>query len=249
MIQLKSKEQISLIRDSGKILYEVLHQTGSHVKAGVSTWELDQMIGALIYKAKATAAFLNYNGFPCFSCISVNDEVIHGIPSKKKILKEGDIVGIDIGVNYKGYISDSAYTFKVGRIDPIEEKLLADTQAALASGINAAVVGNRVSHISQAVYEVVKNYGVVYEYCGHGVGFDVHEEPMIPNVVSSGGGNTRLKVGMVIAIEPMVNLGTAGVKLLPDNWTVVTRDGKKSAHFEHTVAITEDGPLILTAAP
>lgn len=249
MIELKSKEQIALIRESGKILYDVLHEAGACIKAGMSSWDVDQIIGSKIFKAGATAAFLNYNGFPGFSCISVNEEVIHGIPSKKRILKEGDLVGIDIGVNYKGYISDSAYTFTIGKITPQEERLLIDTKLALEAGINAALVGNRVSDISKAIYEKVKAYGVVYEYCGHGVGFQVHEEPMIPNVVQGGGGNTRLKPGMVIAIEPMVNLGTASVRLLQDNWTVVTKDGKKSAHYEHTVAITEDGPLILTAKP
>lgn len=246
MILIKTLTQIQGIRESGKILHDVIHEAGSQIVEGMTTGELNKIVHHLITKAKATPAFLHYAGFPAAACISVNEEVIHGIPSDKKVIKKGDLISLDVGVNYKGYISDSAYTFTCGEVTPVEKKLLLDTQKALEAGIAAAVEGNRVRDISNAVYSVISNYGVVYEYCGHGVGIEVHEEPSIPNDPTFCGRNPRLRSGMVVAIEPMVNLGVPEVKVLSDGWTVVTRDGKRSAHFEHTLAITDEGPQILT---
>lgn len=247
MILLKTNDQIQRIRESGAILYHAMHKVGRALEAGMSTFDID----ALLYEEitahqNALPAFLHYEGFPASACISINEEVIHGIPDKKRRIRNGDLVSIDLGVNLNGGISDSAFTFAVGKIKPEEQRLLSVTQSALAAGIEAAVAGNRVKDISQAVYRSCRGYGVVYDYCGHGVGIEVHEDPQIPNVVYSWGSNPRLKPGMVIAIEPMVNLGTADVSTLSNGWTVVTDDGQKSAHFEHTVAITENGPLILT---
>ncbi len=245
MIQLKTLDQIKLIKESGDILYATMQKVGSIISEGMTTLELDKIVYTEITKNKATPAFLNYGGFPGSACISINDEVIHGIPSKRKIAS-GDLVSVDIGVNYKGYISDSAYTFTIGSITNEEEELIKATQISLMAGIQASCVNNRVKDISKAIYSNIKQYGVVADYCGHGVGLSVHEDPQIPNVLSPFGLNPRLKAGMVIAIEPMVNLGTHQVELLEDDWTVRTLDRKKSVHFEHTVAITEKGPIILT---
>lgn len=245
MIYLKNKDQIKRISDSGAILYQTMKVIGRELRAGMTTLELDRIIYETITREKATPAFLNYMGFPNSACISINEEVIHGIPGKR-IIKVGDLVSVDIGVDLGGYISDSAYTFTVGKIKQEEQTLLDMTQGALAAGIAAAIPGNRIKDISVAIYEVVKNYGVVHDYCGHGVGLKVHEDPQVPNVVYRGGANPRIKEGMVLAIEPMVNLGTAEVTILEDDWTVVTLDNKKSAHFEHTIAVTANGPEILT---
>lgn len=245
MIQLKNAQQIQAIADSGKILNSALKAVKSKVVPGVTTGELDKFIHKFITDADAIPAFLNYMGYPGSACISINEEVIHGIPGKR-IVKEGDLVSIDVGVNYKGFISDSAFTFTVGKISSEEQRLIDVTQKALQAGIDAAVVGNRIRDISKAVSDAGSEFGIVYDYCGHGVGFEVHEDPQIANVVTNRGKNPRLKAGMVIAIEPMINLGTADVETLADEWTVVTLDRLKSAHFEHTIAITETGPIILT---
>jgi len=246
MIQLKTRDEIQRISDSGDILNATIKEVGKHIQEGITTKELDRIAYDFITKSNAIPAFLNYGGFPASACISVNEQVIHGIPGSYR-LKKSDLVSVDIGVDYKGYISDSAYTFTVGKVGTTEQKLLDRTQAALAAGIKAAVVGNRIRDISEAIYNVIgKDYGVVADYCGHGVGFEVHEDPQVSNFFPVKGRSPRIKAGLVIAIEPMVNLGTGEVFVLPDEWTVVTKDRKKSAHFEHTIGITEEGPLILT---
>jgi len=207
---------------------------------------LDGQARKFIEKAGGKPSFLGYSGFPASICVSVNKAVIHGIPDKRPF-QEGDVVGIDCGVILNGYFSDSAYTFPIGKITPEIKKLLTITKESLYLGIDQGVVGNRVKDISRAVYRHVipHGYGVVRSYCGHGVGLAIHEDPQVPNYPGSGP-NPRLKPGMVLAIEPMINLGGDDVKVLDDDWTVVTRDGSISAHYEHTILVTEDGPEILT---
>ena len=219
------------------------------MRPGVSTWEIDRVAHDYIIRHGATPAFLNYNGFPASACISVNDEIIHGIPSKKRILHEGDIVSIDLGAKIHGYVGDNAATYAVGRISPEAQRLIDATRESLYEGIAQAVAGGRLGDIGHAVqqYCEARGYGVVREYTGHGVGAELHEDPSVPNYGTPGRG-IRLMPGMVIAIEPMINEGTAAIRQLPDGWTVKTRDGKLSAHFEHTIAITADGPKILTMA-
>lgn len=249
MIVLKTAKELVCMKDAGKISAEALSVAGEHCKPGVSTYEIDRAVHNYIISQGATPSFLNYNGFPASSCISVNDTVIHGIPSKKIVLKEGDIVSVDVGACYHGYHGDNAYTFSVGNISPQAAALLDITQKGLAAGIEAATVGNRVGDVSHSVEAVVspEGYGIVREFVGHGVGKHLHEEPEVPNFGKAGHG-VRLVAGMVIAIEPMINSGGDKVKSMPDGWTVKTADGGLSAHFEHTVAITKDGPLILTKA-
>jgi methionyl aminopeptidase len=246
MIKLKSYDDIMKIKESGMVLYEVMEMIKGLVEPGITTAELDKEAKNFILKRNAKPAFLNYQGFPGAICSSVNDEIIHGIPSRRKLHK-GDIVGIDIGVNLKGYISDSARTFAVGKISDEAQKLMDVTQDCLAAGIEAAVFNNRIKDISNAVFDIAQRqgYGVVREYCGHGVGYEVHESPSVPNYPFRGQ-NPRLKEGLVIAIEPMINMGTDDVYLLEDEWTVVTADNSLSAHFEHTVAIFKDHTEILT---
>lgn len=248
MIKLKNEAQIQGIADSGKILAELFNEIEAMIKPGVSTGELDDFVRTFLKKRDAEPAFLDYNGFPGAYCASVNEEVIHGIPSKRRILKEGDIIGCDIGVTWKGFISDSARTFPVGKITPELQKLLEVTKECLAKGIEQAVAGNRIKDIGKAITEhaAPHGYGIVHSYCGHGVGFAVHEDPQVSNSYPSRGPNPRIKPGMVLAIEPMINLGTAEVDLLDDDWTVVTSDGSYSAHFEHTVAVFADRTEILT---
>ncbi|MFW5689997.1 MAG: type I methionyl aminopeptidase [Spirochaetota bacterium] len=245
-MKLKNLKQIELIRESGRVLAGTLHELGSMIEPGVSLLEIDASCRSLLKTAGARPAFLGYMGFPASLCVSVNEQVIHGIPTRRT-LKEGDVVSLDLGVDLDGYISDSAATFPVGRIAPEIEHLLEVTKGALAAGIAAAHSKGRVHDISAAVFDYVAphGYGVVRPYCGHGVGFAVHEEPQIPNYVSRGP-NPRLKPGMVIAIEPMINLGGDDVEVLDDDWTVVTSDSSISAHFEHTIAILEDRVEILT---
>jgi len=246
MVKLKNEEEIKRIRESCKMLAELFDELNKIIVEGVTTKEIDDFCYSSITKKGGKPAFLNYDGFPGSACISVNEEVIHGIPSKRK-LKDGDIVGIDLGIDLKGYFSDCAKTYSIGRVSKETEKLLSVTSQALTAGIEACIYGNRIKDISAAVFKVADedNYGVVREFCGHGVGFGVHESPQIPNYVHPGP-NPRLKKGMVLAIEPMINLGTHQVEVLEDEWTVVTADGKNSAHFEHTVAIFEDHTEILT---
>jgi len=247
MIRIKSEKDIAGIRESSHILADTLNALQKMIEPGVSTQELDRFAKSYVEKQGARPAFLNYMGFPASVCISVNHVVIHGIPGKQK-LKEGDIVSLDFGVDLHGYFSDAAKTYPVGKISTEAMNLLTVTEESLYRGIEQAVAGNRIRDISRAVSGYVEpyGYGVVYQFCGHGVGFAPHEDPQIPNYVSSGP-NPKLRAGMVIAIEPMINLGIDEVVILDDGWTVETADKKISAHFEHTVAIFEDHSEILTS--
>lgn len=246
-IILKKPEQILLMKEAGRITGEALLVARDAIRPGISTKELDTRIHDYIVRCGATPSFLGYGGFPGSACISVNDQVIHGIPSKKVILKEGDIVKVDVGANYRGFNGDSAKTFAVGTVSEAARQLIEVTRESFYQGLAFVKVGNRVGDIGHAIsaYAESFGYGVVREYVGHGVGRALHEEPDVPNYGTQGRG-CRLYPGMTIAIEPMVNEGTAEVKQLSDGWTVVTRDGSLSAHYEHTVAITEDGPILLT---
>ncbi len=247
MIKLKNSEQLELMKKAGRITGEALYLAGEAVKEGVSTLMLDKIVRAHIESQGAKPSFLGYAGFPASACISVNDEVIHGIPSEKKILKEGDIVKIDVGAFYKGFHGDSARTYAVGKVSAEAEKLIEATKESFYKGAEKAVIGNRIGDISSAIEEHVlkSGFSVVRSYVGHGVGHELHEDPEVPNYGVSGRG-ARLCAGMTLAIEPMVNVGTYAVRVLGDKWTVVTADGKLSAHYENTVAITENGPLMLT---
>ncbi len=246
MIKLKNDKQIDGIRASGQVLAKTLKALQERVEPGISTVDLDAYSRELIGKHGGRAAFLGYMGFPAAICTSVNEAVIHGIPNGRK-LRSGDIVTIDCGIELEGYYADAAVTVPVGSVPPDVRQLLDVTHESLYLGIEQARAGNRVNDISRAIYRCVKSrgYGVVRPYCGHGVGLAIHEDPQIPNYVGSGK-NPRLKPGMVVAIEPMVNLGGDDVVLLDDDWTVVSSDRSISAHYEHTVAILDSGPEILT---
>lgn len=248
MVHLKTSRELRLMREAGKISQEALLKAGEAVRPGVSTYELDRIVRTTIEKAGATPNFLGYGGFPASACISVNSVVIHGIPSKKQILREGDIVSIDAGACYEGFNGDNAWTFPCGKISEEAQRLLDATRESLFEAIKMAQPGNRVGDIGSTVqrYVEARNYSVVRDFVGHGVGAKLHEDPSVPNYGTPGRG-VRLLPGMTIAIEPMVNAGGHEVLVLGDGWTTVTRDGSLSAHFEHTVAITPDGPVILTA--
>ena len=248
MITLKNETQIEGIRKSCHLLYETFEHLKEIVEPGISTWDIDKIAEEYITKNEGIPAFKGYGGFPGSVCTSKNDRVIHGIPSKKDILEKGDVIGLDIGISLDGYISDSAYTFPVGEISLEDKQLLEVTEKALYVGIEACVVGNRIKDIGKAITQFVKpyGYGIVHQYCGHGVGLHVHEEPQIFNNYPASGKNPRIKPGMVLAIEPMINRGISDVYVLEDDWTVVTEDGKRSAHFEHTVAVYKDRTEILT---
>lgn len=247
MIVLKNARELELMREACRISAGALRVAGEAVRPGISTWEIDKIAYDYIRSQGAQPNFLHLYGFPATACISVNDEVIHGIPSKKKILKPGDIVSIDLGAKINGFNGDNAATFAVGEISEETQKLLDATRESLYEAIKVAVVGNKLGDIGNAVqtYCEERGYGVVREYTGHGVGKELHEDPSVPNYGKAGRG-VRLCAGMTLAIEPMINLGTAKIFVMPDGWTVKTRDAKPSAHFEHTVAITNDGPVILT---
>jgi methionyl aminopeptidase len=246
-VELKSDSEISLMREAGRIVTEILDELEKAVAPGVSTLELDQLAEKLIYEKDSKPAFKGYHGFPCCLCASINEEVVHGIPSKKRKLKEGDLMKLDFGVVYRGFYGDSARTVPVGRITPEAQALVDATRESLYRGIAAMVVGNRIGDIGHAVQSHVepKGYSVVRNFVGHGIGKKLHELPQIPNFGEPGTG-MRLRAGMVLAVEPMVNAGTSDVKVLSDDWTAVTVDGKLSAHWEHTILITESGPEILT---
>jgi len=246
MIPIKSEEDLRMIKKSGKILSKIMRKLQKFIRIGVSTIEIDQLAEKLIKDEFVVSAFKGYNGFPANICTSVNEEVVHGIPGQKR-LKEGDIISLDVGINYKGYFSDAAITLPVGRIDPKLQKLIEVTRGALSEGIQQARVTNHISDISYTIQTCVEKHGfsVVREFVGHGIGYSLHEDPQIPNFGLPHQGEV-LKEGMVFAIEPMVNMGTGECKILDNGWTAVTKDGFPSAHFEHTVAITEDGPEILT---
>ncbi len=246
MIILKSEREIQYMRDAGRIVAETHEEMKKAVRPGITTLELDQLAEDYITSCGAKPSFKGYNGFPGSICASVNEQVVHGIPGVKK-LKTGDTVSIDIGAVINGYHGDAANTLPVGDIDLEVKNLLKVTQESLHKGIEQAIAGNRLSDISHAVQSHAEKhgYGVVRDYVGHGIGRNMHEDPQIPNYGIPGHG-PRLKPGMVLAIEPMINMGTHAVNVLSDGWTVVTADGKPSAHFEHTIAITPDGPEILT---
>jgi len=247
MIKLKNKEQIEGIRESCALLSELLEKLRPMVQPGVSLLELDKVAYDFIVKHKGIPAFLDYEGFPATLCLSVNEAVIHGIPSKRRLV-EGDIVGVDCGINLGGYFSDAAVTWAAGKAAPAAEQLMKVTRECLDKAIDAVVPGARIHDISRAVFSHATRfgYGVVRQYCGHGVGLEMHEDPQIPNYVSAGP-NPRLIPGMVIAIEPMINAGRSDVRELDDDWTVVTLDGSLSAHYEHTVLVTESGHEALTS--
>jgi methionyl aminopeptidase len=247
MIVLKTRREIELMREAGRISAGALKAAGEAVEPGISTEEIDRIAYHYIKSQGAEPNFLHYNGFPATACISVNNEVIHGIPDKKHILREGDIVSIDLGAVINGFHGDNAYTFRCGKVSEAAERLCRTTEESLYIGLKQAVAGNRLGDIGSAICEycVGKGYGVVREYTGHGVGTHLHEDPSVPNYGKPGKG-ARLLPGMTIAIEPMINEGTQDIRVLRNEWTVVTADGKLSAHYEHTVAITDGECMILT---
>ena len=248
MIVCRSAGELERMREVGHVVAEVLTALAAAVASGVSTADLDALAAKRIAQAGATPAFKGYHGYPATICASLNDEVIHGIPSGRRVLGEGDIISIDVGASLDGYFADSAMTLSVGQVSETAATLLRVTEEALYKAIERARPGNRVSDISHAVQRHVEAYGcsVVREFVGHGIGQRMHEEPQVPNYGEPGHG-PRLAAGMVLAIEPMVNAGKPAVKVLADGWTAVTRDGSLSAHFEHTVAVTAGEPWILTA--
>lgn len=248
MIYLKSQKELDLMRKAGEIAAEALARVMEAIEPGVSTKALDRIAEALIRKKGGEPAFLGYMGYPASICVSINDEVVHGIPSDERIIKEGDLVSVDLGVRYEGYYGDIAASVVVGDSSPAARKLVSVTKKSLFEGIKMAKPGNRLLDISAEIQETAEKEGfsVVRQYVGHGIGKKLHEEPQVPNFGLRGTG-ILLKPGLTIAIEPMVNEGTFEVYTDKDGWTVRTKDGKLSAHFEHTVAITEDGPEILTA--
>jgi methionyl aminopeptidase len=247
MIYLKTREEIERIRESNQVIAEALYFIKKYIKPGISTAEIDKEIENFILKKKARPSFKGLYGFPAATCISIQDEVVHGIPAKKRLLKEGEIVGIDVGVELNGFYGDSAYTFSVGRIDARTKKLLRITEESLYLAIESAQSSNRVGDIGNAVQSHVEQNGfnVVRDLVGHGVGRKPHEDPQVPNYGAPKQG-VPLKSGMVLALEPMVNMGTYEVYFADDEWTVKTKDGLPSAHFEHSVAITDNGPQILS---
>ncbi len=246
MVVLKNSSEVRGMIAAGKLSAQALKLAGEMVEPGVTTSEIDREVRKFIQSHGAEPSFLGYGGFTGSACISINEQVIHGIPGPRKI-QEGDIVSVDVGAFFKGFHGDNAATFGAGRVSPEAQALMDATRESLYKGIAMAKPGNRLGDISHAIQSYVEalGYGVVREYVGHGVGRKLHESPEVPNYGKAGHG-VRLLPGMTIAIEPMINQGTANVRQLPDGWTVVTADGKLSAHFEHTIAITDQGPLILT---
>ncbi|MBN2241223.1 MAG: type I methionyl aminopeptidase [Acidobacteria bacterium] len=246
MITLKSKREIEIMRDASRIVAEALEGLRTLCRAGVTTKELDTYAGKIPAQYGATAAFKGYRGFPGALCVSINQQVVHGIPGDS-VLKDGDIVSLDFGVHYKGYYGDAAITVPIGRVTPESAKLLMITEECLDLGIDQMVPDNHLSDLSRAIqmHAEQNGFSLVKEFGGHGIGRHLHEDPMVLNYVTEGRG-IRLRPGLVLAVEPMVNAGTERVRILSDGWTVVTGDGKPSAHFEHTVAVTENGPEILT---
>ena len=247
MIQLKNALQIKEMKEAGRITGEALLLARDSICEGISTYELDRIIRNHIEKSGAKPSFLGYHGFPGSACISINDEVIHGIPSKKRILHEGDIVKIDVGAYYKGYHGDAARTIPVGKVSEDAEKLIRVTRDSFFAGISKLEAGNRLGDVGHAIDSLVVSNGfsTVKRYIGHGIGHDLHESPDVPNYGTEGRG-TRLCAGMVLAIEPMVNIGGEGVREMNDGWTVKTADGSLSAHYENTVALTSDGLIVMT---
>ena len=247
MIQLKNSSQIELMREAGRITGEALKLAGESIRPGMTTLELDTLIREHIVKSGAKPSFLGYGGFPGSACISINEEVIHGIPSKDRVIKDGDIVKVDVGAYYKGFHGDSANTFAVGNVSDEAKRLIEVTKEAFFKATEYCRPGMRVGDIGAAIqnHAEANGFSVVAESISHGVGRELHESPDVPNYGTAGRG-VRLYAGMVIAIEPMINAGVYDVKELSDKWTVVTADGKLSAHYEHTVAITNEDPILLT---
>ena len=247
MIVLKNGRELKIMREACRISAEALKLAGSAVEPGVTTAELDKIAEKYILSQGATPNFKNYNGYPATACISINNEVIHGIPSKKRVIQAGDIVSIDLGAKFDGYHGDNAATFACGDISAEAKRLMDTTRESLYEGIAVAVSGGRLGDIGAAVQQYVekRGYSVVRQFVGHGIGTQLHEAPEVPNFGTHGRG-IRLMPGMTLAIEPMVNMGASDVKVMPDGWTVLTKDGSLSAHFEHTIVITPDGPQIMT---
>lgn len=247
-ILVKTPDEIKLMQVANQIVAEVLCLLQDTVSPGITTFELDQIAEDLCLKRKSIPAFKGYHGFPSSLCVSINEEVVHGIPSRKRKLKKGDILSVDFGVCYKGFFGDSAVTIPVGKVKHDVHQLLQVTKHSLDLAVEQVVIGNRISDVAKAVQEFVesKGYSVVRQFVGHGIGSSLHEGPEIPNYVQSGQ-SPRMIEGMVLAIEPMVNMGTHKVKVLRDGWTVITADKKPSAHFEHSIAVTTDGPLVLSS--
>ena len=247
MIVLKTGRELKVMREACRISAEALKLAGSAVEPGVTTAELDKIAEKYILSQGATPNFKNYNGYPATACISINNEVIHGIPSSKRVIKAGDIVSIDLGAKFEGYHGDNAATFACGDISEEAKRLMDTTRESLYEGIAAAVSGGRLGDIGAAIQQYVekRGYSVVRQFVGHGIGTQLHEAPEVPNFGTHGRG-IRLMPGMTLAIEPMINMGAYDVKVMPDGWTVLTKDGSLSAHFEHTIVITPDGPQIMT---
>lgn len=247
MIVLKTGRELKVMREACRISAEALKLAGNAVEPGVTTAELDKIAEKYILSQGAKPNFKNYNGYPATACISINNEVIHGIPSKKRVIQAGDIVSIDLGACFEGYHGDNAATFACGDVSEQAKRLMDTTRESLYEGIAAAVSGGRLGDIGAAVQQYVekRGYSVVRQFVGHGIGTKLHEAPEVPNFGTQGRG-IRLMPGMTLAIEPMVNMGHYDVKVMPDGWTVLTKDGSLSAHFEHTIVITPDGPQIMT---
>ena len=247
MIIIKSDQEIELMRESGKVTGYILKELENIVRPGISTADINEFVESTIRKNGMVPTFLGYGGFPASACVSINDEVVHGIPDKNRILKEGDIVSVDVGSTYKGYVSDAARTYPVGKISDEAQRLIDVTRESFFTGIEYCKVGYRLSDISHAIQEKAEGEGfsVIRDFVGHGVGQNMHEDPQIPNFGKAGRG-PRLAKGMVFAIEPMICEGAYDVRTLENDWTVVTRDGKLSAHYENTVVITDGEPQLLT---
>ena len=247
MVVLKTARELSIMKEACKISAGALQVIGQAIEPGVTTGELDRMAEKYILSQGAKPNFKNYQGYPATACISINNEVIHGIPSAKRVIKAGDIVSVDLGAVFCGYHGDNAATFAVGDISTDAKRLIDTTRESLYEGIKFARAGGRIGDISNAIQRYVESRGfsVVRDFVGHGIGTQLHESPEVPNFGTPGKG-IRLLPGMTLAIEPMINFGSHEVKILPDGWTVLTKDGSLSAHFEHTIAITPDGPLIMT---
>jgi len=245
----KSPEQLKLMREAGLVACEILDKMCDAAKPGVSTWELDQIARREIDRHKVVSAFLGYAQppYPAVVCTSINEVIVHGIPRKNEVLKDGDIIGIDFGIYKHGFCADTARTVRIGKVSPAKEHLVDTARDALEKAIELCVPGNRIGDLGHAVqsYAESRGYSVVRQFVGHGTGAQMHEDPQVPNFGTAGSGK-RLKPGLVIAVEPMVNAGAPDVEVLDDEWTAVTKDRQMSAHFEHTIAITEQGPWVLT---
>ena len=247
MIIKKSPAEIDAMKEAGRVSALVLREVGAAAKPGVSTLELDELAETIIRQEGGIPAFKGYGGFPGSICASLNEQIVHGFPSKDVILKDGDILSVDTGATVDGWVGDNAWTYPIGNVSPEKKRLLETTEKCMWAGLDAARAGNRLGDIGHAVQSIAEGagYGVVREYVGHGIGRDMHEDPNVPNYGHRHTG-VKLEVGMVLAIEPMITMGSRKTRLMPNGWLVVTRDGKPSAHFEKTVAITEEGPVVLT---